>query len=401
MVLNNKRNFFIIDFFVAFLVVFGVVMFLPMFQSLQSIFGVSVSSIAWLPNIGYLSMILFPAVAGKVMSKIGAKKSLLLFIVVWIIGISVEIIALNTVSYFIFCSGRLIEALAEAAFFPILLSMNKIVMKEERDGKLGSSLVEIGSAIGGLIAAVVAGYFLNSPKTFLLIPIVIGALTWIFVFSSINEISIEEDNESNNKLLKVKENKFDYISLLFMIFMTQITFAASQVYLSYYMESFNASNSTGLVISIEQILIATGAMSPMLLLRYFSFRSIRNTLIGVFVVCPIILALHISLPLSILALSAICLIVGIGFSTLNIYLSKTVVTNASQKISFYTAVRFAGGFALSFIWGNYIDKYKALGYNYIKIFNNLYMMMAVLVVIISVIVIIMQNSNKKLWSEKN
>jgi MFS family permease len=399
MSLNSRKNFFIIDFFVSFIVVFGVVMFLPMFQSFQQIFGVGVSKISWLPNIGYLAMILFPSVAGSVMNKTGAKKSLLIFIILWIVGISVEILALTTVNYFLFCVGRLVEGLAEASFFPILLSMNKMVMKDEKDGKVGSSLLEIGSAIGGLIAAIVAGYFINSPRLFLIIPMIIGALTWVFIALSINEIK-SGINIKQDTITKVKEGKWDYISLLFMIFMTQITFAASQVYLSYYMEAYNASSYTGLIISLEQILIAIGAMSPMLLLKRFSFKFIRNFMIVIFIIGSLVLSQHMALPVAIIALAVIALVVGIGFSTLSIFVSKVVVTNVSQKMSIYTAVRYLGGFLLSFLWGIYIDSSKASGHSYVQIFDKLYIWIVILVVIISIVIIMLQRNNK-LWISKN
>lgn len=399
MELSSKINYFVVEFFVSFLVVFGVVMFLPMFPNLQEIFGVTVSKIAWLPNIGYLTMILFSPLVGKIIKRIGPKRLLLSCLLLWIAGICIELFAIKVLNYTFFAFGRFVEGVGEATFFPILLSMNKAVMKEERDSKMGASLIETGSSIGGLVAAILAGYFLNSPQTFLLIPIAIGSLVWFFVLLAIKEVSLEDEDESI-KVNEVKESKKAYISLLFLIFGTQMVFAASQVYLSYYMEIFEAANRTGILISLEQILIAVGTIAPIILLRRFSFINIRTMLLVAFLAGSVLLAMQISFSISVISLILIALFVGIGFTTLNIYLSRAVKSNISQKISLYTSIRFAAGFFLSFTWGKFIETYKNLGHNYSETFYVLYLSTAALAAVIFIIVYILQKEDLSFWKSK-
>ncbi|MDW8800509.1 MFS transporter [Clostridium sp. A1-XYC3] len=399
MELSSKKDYFVVEFFVAFLVVFGVVMFLPMFPNLQETFGVTVSKIAWLPNIGYLTMILFSPLVGKVIKKIGAKKLLLFCLFLWVAGICIELLAIKILSYGLFVFGRFIEGIGEATFFPILLSINKAVMKEEKDSKIGASLIETGSAIGGLIAAILAGYFLNSPQVFLLIPIALGVMVWIFVLLKIKEVVLEEREDLVTT--GAGESKKAYISLLFMIFGTQMVFASSQVFLAYYMEIFAAVNRTGFLISLEQILIAVGTIVPVILLKRLSFIDIRNILLVVFLLGSVLLAMQISFGISVISLLIITLFVGIGFTTLNIYLSRAVVSNASQKMSLYTSVRFAAGFFLSFTWGKFIEVYRNLGHSYSETFYVLYLITASLAVVIFFIVYLLQKEDLSFWKSRD
>src|SRR5471030_2093111 len=110
---NSKNKIYTVDFIMAFITVFGVVMFLPMLPHIQEIFGVSVSEISWIPNLGYLTMIIFSTFVGKIINRVGIKKLLLLSLILWIIGISIEILAFSNLHFYIFVSGRLVEGIGE------------------------------------------------------------------------------------------------------------------------------------------------------------------------------------------------------------------------------------------------------------------------------------------------
>ncbi len=389
---NSKNKIYVVDFLMSFIVVFGVVMFLPMLQHIQDIFNVSVSQISWIPNVGYLTMIMFAMLIGKFINRVGIRKLLIISLILWISGICIEIVALSSIKYYQFIGGRFIEGIGEAMIFPLLLSLNKAEIKESSDEKVGLSLIEFGAALGGLIAAIIAGKFVDSPKQFLIIPITIAALTLIYVIINIKEVA-KKHEEIQAKETKVKESKKAYISLLLMIFMIQIVFSSIQVYLAYYMEIFSSVYLTGIILSIEQIMTAAGTIAPIFLLNRISFKGIRNLIVTAFLFGVGLLALQPSIYICIFAVSMIAFFVGLGFTTLNIYLSKVVSENASQKVSFYTSVRFSGGFVLSFLWGAIIQSYRAAGKGYGEIFKYLYTGSGIIVVLIFLAIILLQNKD--------
>ena len=347
----STKKFFLADFLMSFLVVFGVVMFLPMLPSIQGIFKVSVSQISWLPNVGYLTMIIFAILAGKFINKIGYKRLLLMSLIIWIMGISIEVLAFKSLNYYVLVLGRFIEGMAEAIIFPILLSMNKAVFKNIRDERIGLSLMELGAALGGLVAAIIAGKFHNSPEQFLIIPVIIAGAIGIFIFRSISEV-LTVKNEDVSKYIGIKEDKKEFLSLLIFIFMIQMIFSSIQVYLVYYMEVFSRSNYTGFVLAIEQVLLALGTITPILAFKQISFKITRNMIVLPCILGVSVLAMQISIYISVVSVALIAFFVGVGFTTLNIHLSKIISTKVSQKVSLYTSIRFLGGFCFPFVGVN-------------------------------------------------
>lgn len=386
---NSRNNIYTVDFVMSFITVFGVVMFLPMLPHIQEIFSVSVSQISWIPNLGYLTMIIFSTFAGKIINKVGIKKLLMLSLILWILGISIEILAFSNLHFYIFVSGRFVEGIGEAFIFPVLLSMNKAELKDQGNEKIGLSLIEFGAALGGLIAAIIAGKFINNPERFLIIPISIAGSALLFTFMKL-KLVVLNDTEDKSEGKGIKESKKTYISLLLMIFMIQTIFASIQVYLAYYMEAFSLPNLTGTVISIEQILVALGTVAPIFFFKRLSFKGIRNIIVLALSFGVIILGLQISIYFSVLAVSIVAFFVGVSFTILNIYLSKIIKTKVSQKLSLYTSIRFTGGFVLSFLWGKMIENYRAALQSYGEIFKHLYIFEGIIAVGIFLVVMFLQ-----------
>jgi MFS family permease len=391
---RERNSIFIADFIVPFLSIFGVVMFFPILPTLQKIFGVTISQVSWLPNIGYLVMILFSPVVGSLIKKTGTKPLLLTFVFLWIFGISIEILSITIIKYPLFVFGRFIEALGEAAFFPLVLSMSKVALSSE-DQKKSSTILEIGAAAGGLVAAMITGSFINEPIKLFLIPITIGIIVWFFILISIKNAheKVEENFISEDV---PQDNKKIYISLVLLIFSAQAIFGSIQVYLAYYLESFKAIESTGRVLSLEQILGVVGTILPVILLRKLSFKAIRNYVFIVFIVSAVGIGMHLSLGISILFLALTALFVGIAFSTLNIFLAKSIHTNVSRKMSLYTSIRFLGGFLISLLWGRLIEFYAVKGFDYSETFKILYFGIAVFALIIVIVSMTLQKDEKTL-----
>jgi MFS family permease len=392
---DSRMKFFLVDFLMSFVVVFGVVMFLPMLPSIQVIFGASVSQISWIPNIGYITMILFAVIGGNIINKAGLKSLLLISLLLWIIGISIEILSFNK-TYYVFIFGRFIEGIGEAIIFPILLYMNKVVFKGKKDEKFGSSLIEFGAALGGLISAVIAGKFVSSPQQFLFIPLTIAVLTGIFIFTNIKEVPLVQD-EVAAEGMEMSESRKAFVSLLLLIFMTQTIFSSIQVYLAYYMNVYSAANFTGVLLSIEQIFAALGTIAPIYLLKHISFNKIRNIIILVFIGGVCLLGVHLSIYITIASAAAISFFVGVGFTTLNIYLSKIIHTKVSQKVSIYTSIRYSGGFILSLCWGKFIETHRELGQNYGEIFKHLYIAAGIMAVVLFLVIALLQKNESHLW----
>lgn len=390
--ISSKYKYFILNFIVSFLTVYGVVMFLPMLPALQNYFNVSVNKISWLPNIGYLNMIIFSPIIGKLIKKIKVNKVLLSTVVIWIVGIVVEFIAIKTGSFYTFCAGRFIEAIGEAAFFPLLLIINTERVKDEHDNKVGSSIIEIGGSVGGLVAGILAGLMINKLETFLFIPMALGFVTLAYIFFTIEDIHAKEGKK---EVILQQENKSIFNTLLILIFLCQGVFVSVQVYLSYYLAIFQKSGNTGVIISLEQLAIAAGALAPVMLLKRFSMIQIRNTIIPTFIIGIFLISLNISYIVSVSLFIIICFVVGVSFSTLNIALSKVAKNNISQKISLYTSFRFLGGFVFSYILGNIIGKLFESGVSYNQIFTKIYLSIGVLILIFSSIVLIIQSKGLK------
>lgn len=392
MKIQGKYKYYILNFMVAFLCVYGIVMFLPILPTLQEYFNVSVTKISWLPNIGYLNMIIFSPIIGIFAKKVKVNKLLLSTVAIWVLGISIELLGLKAVNFNMFFIGRFIEGIGEASFFPILLIINKEKMKSESENKVGSSIIEISSAIGGLISGLLAGAMSETVEGFLLIPIALGVLTIIFVLLSIENIEISKDTKSDSTN---SENNKIYISLLISIFITQAVFVSVQVYLSYYLEVFNKVDKTGIIIALQQIFIAVGALAPILLLKKFKMKQIRNVVVVVFVLSLLVISNSNSVLISIISLLIICFATGIAFTTLNIAVSKEAKHNISQKMSIYTAIRFSGGFIFSYNFGNIIGKLRNKGYEYSEIFSKLYLWVAIIVIGVSIVVYFLQRKDVK------
>lgn len=386
---NSIKNIYAVDFVMAFITVFGVVMFLPMFPHIQGAFGVSVSKISWIPNVGYLTMIIFAIYVSKIINKVGIKKLLLVSLILWVTGISFEIFSFSNLHFYVFIVGRFIEGIGEAFIFPLLLSMNKAELKNKGSEKVGLSLIEFGSALGGLIAGTVAGKFINNPQQFLIIPISIAILTGVFILIKLKVIVLT-DTENKSRGKEINESNKTYISLLIMIFIIQIIFASIQVYLAYYMDALSLPNLTGTVISIEQILLAIGTIAPILFLKKISLKKIRNIIFLVFVFGIVALGMQVSIYLSILGFSIMAFSIGIGFTISNICISKVVKTKISQKLSVYTSIRNSGGFVLSFVWGKMIAGYRETGQSYGEIFKHLYTFEAIIVIGVFIIIMLLQ-----------
>ena len=386
---NSIKNIYAVDFVMAFITVFGVVMFLPMFPHIQGTFGVSVSKISWVPNVGYLTMIIFAVYVSKIMNKVGIKKLLLVSLILWVTGILFEIFAFSNLHFYVFVVGRFIEGIGEAFIFPLLLSMNKTELKNQGSEKVGLSLIEFGSALGGLIAGTVAGKFINNPQQFLIIPISIAILTVVFILIKLKVIVLT-DTENKSQGKEINESNKTYISLLIMIFIIQIIFASIQVYLAYYMDALSLPNLTGTVISIEQILLAIGTIAPILFLKKMSLKKIRNIIFLVFVFGIVALGMQVSIYLSILGFSIMAFSIGIGFTISNICISKVVKTKISQKLSVYTSIRNSGGFVLSFVWGKMIAGYRETGQSYGEIFKHLYTFEVIIVIGVFIIIMLLQ-----------
>lgn len=386
---NSRKNIYIVDFLMSFITVFGVVMFLPMFPHIQEVFGVSVSQISWIPNVAFLTMIIFAILVSKFINRVGIKKLLLISLILWITGIMLEIVALSNLHFYMFVIGRFVEGIGEAFMFPLLLSMNKGELKTQAGEKIGLSLIEFGASVGGLISGIIAGKFINNPSQFLIIPICIAILVGVFIIIQLKPVVlIETDVESQNG--GVKESTKGYISLLIMIFIIQTIFSSIQVYLAYYMDAISSPNLTGFVISIEQILLAIGTIAPIVILKKISLKATRNIIFIIFVFGTIILSVQLSIYLSILGFAIIAFSIGVGFTISNICVTKVINTKVSQKLSIYTAIRNSGGFVLSFIWGNMIASYRIEGQSYGDIFKHLYTFEGIIVMGIFIIIMFMQ-----------
>ena len=386
---NSRKNIYIVDFLMSFITVFGVVMFLPMFPHIQAVFGVSVSQISWIPNVAFLTMIIFAILVSKIINKFGIKNLLLISLILWITGIILEIVALSSLHFYVFVIGRFVEGIGEAFMFPLLLSMNKFELKTLASEKIGLSLIEFGAALGGLISGIISGNFINNPRQFLTIPICFAIIVGVFIIMQLKPVVlIYTDTESQNK--ELKESNKAYVSLVLMIFIIQTIFSSIQVYLAYYMDAISSPNLTGFVISIEQILLAIGTIAPIVILKKISLRTTRNIIFLIFVFGTIILSLQISIYLSILGFGIMAFSIGVGFTISNICVTKVISTKVSQKLSVYTAIRNAGGFVLSFIWGNMIASYRESGQSYGDIFKHLYTFEGIIVIGIFIIIIFMQ-----------
>ena len=114
---NSRNNIYIVDFLMSFITVFGVVMFLPMFPHIQEVFGVSVSQISWIPNVAFLTMIIFAILVSKIINRVGIKKLLLISLILWITGIVLEIVALSNLHFYVFVIGRFVEGIGELLCF--------------------------------------------------------------------------------------------------------------------------------------------------------------------------------------------------------------------------------------------------------------------------------------------
>lgn len=386
---NSRNNIYTVDFVMSFITVFGVVMFLPMFPHIQKVFGVSVSQISWIPNVGFLTMIIFAILVSKIINKVGIKNLLLISLILWITGILLEMLAFSNLHFYVFVTGRFIEGIGEAFIFPLLLSMNKAELKTQGSEKIGLSLIEFGAALGGLISGIIAGKFINSPQQFLIIPICIAVLVGLFILMKLKRVVLIEIKDKGQGK-EIKESNKAYISLLLMIFIIQIIFSSIQVYLAYYMDAFLLPNLTGVVISIEQILLAIGTIAPIFFLKKISIKTTRNTIFLVFVFGIILLSMQASIYLSILGFSIMAFSVGVGFTISNISVSKVISTNVSQKLSLYTSIRNSGGFVLSFIWGKMIASYRETGQSYGNIFKQLYTLEGIIAIGIFIIIILMQ-----------
>ncbi|MBW9172697.1 MFS transporter [Clostridium estertheticum] len=386
---NSRNSIYIVDFLMSFITVFGVVMFLSMFPHIQEVFGVSVSQISWIPNVAFLTMIIFAILVSKIINRVGIKKLLLISLILWIIGIVLEIVALSNLHFYVFVIGRFVEGIGEAFMFPLLLSMNKFELKTLGSEKIGLSLIEFGAALGGLISGIISGNFINNPRQFLIIPICFAIIVGVFIIIKLKPVVlIDTDTEIQNK--EVKESNKAYISLVLMIFIIQTIFSSIQVYLAYYMDAISSPNLTGFVISIEQILLAIGTIAPIVILKKISLRTTRNIIFLIFVFGAFILSLQISIYLSILGFGIMAFCIGVGFTISNICVTKVISIKVSQKLSIYTAIRNAGGFVLSFVWGNMIANYHESGQSYGEIFRHLYTFEGIIVTGIFIIIIFMQ-----------
>ena len=386
---NSRDNIYIVDFLMSFITVFGVVMFLPMFPHIQEVFGVSVSQISWIPNVTFLTMIIFAILVSKLINRVGIKKLLLISLILWITDITLEIVALSNLHFYVFVIGRFVEGIGEAFMFPLLLSMNKAELKTQGSEKIGLSLIEFGASVGGLISGIIAGKFINNPSQFLIIPICIAVLVGVFIIIQLKPVVlIDTDMDSKDK--GINESTKGYISLLIMIFIIQTIFSSIQVYLAYYMDAISSPSLTGFVISIEQILLAVGTIAPIVILKKISLKTTRNIIFVVFVFGTIILSLQISIYLSILGFAIIAFSIGVGFTISNICVTKVVSTKVSQKLSIYTAIRNSGGFFLSFIWGNMIASYREAGQSYGDIFKHLYTTEGIIIIGIFIVITFMQ-----------
>jgi MFS family permease len=156
------------------------------------------------------------------------------------------------------------------------------------------------------------------------------------------------------------------------------------------MDGFALTSLTGTVISIQQILVAIGTIAPNFFVKKISFKTTRNIIFLAFIFGIAIVSMQISVYLSILGLAIIAFFVGVGFTILNIYISKVVRTKVSKKLSIYTSIRYAGGFMLSFMWGRLIEGYREAGQSYGKIFKNLYTFEGIMAIIILIVIIYMQ-----------
>jgi|GEM_PF-4048429 MFS family permease len=387
---NSKNSIYIVDFIMSFITVFGVVMFLPMLPHIQEMFGVSVSQISWIANVQYITMIIFSTFVSKLINKIGIKNMLLISLILWITGILIEILAFSNLHFDVFISGRFIEGIGEAFIFPLLLSMSKAELKNQGNEKVGLSLIEFGAALGGLISGIISGEFINSPRQFLVIPISIGVLVGAFILMKLKAVALIDTENKQSQGEGIKESTKAYISLLFMIFITQTIFASIQVYLAYYMDAFALTSLTGTVISIQQILVAIGTIAPNFFVKKISFKTTRNIIFLAFIFGIAIVSMQISVYLSIVGLAIIAFFVGVGFTILNIYISKVARTKVSKKLSIYTSIRYAGGFILSFMWGRLIQGYREAGQSYGKIFKNLYTFEGIMAIIILIVIIYIQ-----------
>ena len=185
-----------------------------------------------------------------------------------------------------------------------------------------------------------------------------------------------------------------------MIFMIQIIFASIQVYLAYYMEVFSAASFTGLFLSIEQILVVLGTIAPIFLFKQISFKGTRNMIVLAFILGVSVLAMQLSIYLTVASVALIAFFVGVAFTTLNIYLSKVITTKVSQKVSLYTSIRFSGGFVLSFCWGKLIEIYRGQGMNYGQIFKHLYTDAGIIVAVMFIAIILLQREEVHLWKSE-
>lgn len=392
---KKYKKYFAVDFAISFISVFGVVMFLAMLPKLQSVFHINVSEVSWIPNLGYITMILFAFLAGKFINGKSLKNLLLFSLITWVLGIFIEIISLNVGIYAVFIFGRFIEGIGEAVIFPILLSMNKIVFEDIKSQKIGSSFVELGGAAGGMVSAFISGKFIDMPNKFLLIPIAIAFLDMIFILVSVDNVVLKQDEENDKVENNISESNITYVSLLITILIIQITFSSTQVYLAYYMKAVNGGGYTSSILVGEEIFTCIGSVIPTFLSKKVSFKTIRNAIFCVFIVSTVIVGFQVSIFLSVIFFMIINLFVGIGFTILNVYVSKVIKTRTSMKLSIYMSVRNSGGFILSLIWGEIIQILMESGNNYNVIFKKLYISECIIAAVFFIIIIFLQKNQSK------
>lgn len=191
---EKQINVYILSFLVPFISIFGMAMYFPMFLHFQKIYGITEQTMSYLPTIGMGALIIVILLVGKWIERLGTKKVLITCLVLWNIGIAVEMLGIWMRQYPVMCIGRVLHGLGDAGYFPVLLSMSAALLSSKQQ-KNNASVLEFSSAVGGTIAAVLAGWFSNQPLIVLGTVLVLGIVT--AVFAARNAEDVQKMSESN------------------------------------------------------------------------------------------------------------------------------------------------------------------------------------------------------------
>lgn len=388
---NMKRNLYILCFAAPFLSIFGMAMLFPIFPVLQRIFSVSEGAISLIPNAGFAAIILFSTLIGLLIKKVASKQVFIMCIVVWILGLLLEVVAMYTKTFPVFIIGRFIQGMGESGFFPILLYMNA-VMLNHNDQPRASALLEIGASCGGITGSLFMGLLYKYPENTFTLLCIAGVIIALFVAVYIRTPKRDEPNNKTQESSNTRN--LTYVGMLVLSFFIYITFGGIQTYIAYYLGSYAVHEKwNGPIVSLSQVALVLGTLTAaMFLIKKLSFKNIRLIFYFIILVALIVLAYHGPLMGSITAMMLAFFGIGMMLASMNTYISRCIFHNVSLKVSLYMVSRYGGALVSSVILGTLFKELGLSGYDYSGIFRILYVGLTVFgVLAIAVISILIKD----------